>query len=255
MISYLGVTIDELVQSFEDSFAFSDDRTDRVLAEAIEVEIFEGDEDELQAAEEADSETAGEDDDLEDEESTDIFIGDDGQLHAYGETVPFAAEVAVDFLTDYIVADDIDEEWLTLEQARGALLALRILLPDLEEIPEVDCVYSFIVKRDPETGYPNHVTMQPLSSEIPVKETMSFNESAYEGVLSDNTSLAQLFEAANVPEDDCELLADVISEAILALAEEQCGVAIDIKAFAQKIAEFAADQKPAVVESTNDIQH
>src|SRR5688572_793326 len=114
MISYLGVTFDELLQAFEDSFAFSDDRPDRLLEEPIEVS-------EEDADDEADDDNEVDDTD---EENDGITIDEQGQLHAFGETVPDAAETALAFLTDYIVADNMDESWLPLHEARGALLAL-----------------------------------------------------------------------------------------------------------------------------------
>jgi hypothetical protein len=235
MISYLGVTFDELLQAFEDSFAFSDDRPDRLLEEPIEVS--EADEDD-------DSDV--EDDELEDDESNDgILIDEQGQLHAYGENVPDAAETALAFLTDYIVADNMDESWLPLNEARGALLALQSLMDELDEIPEVDCAYHFVISRAEATGYPDFVTMRPLNGESAPAESLTRSDKAYEGVVNDNTALTELFAKAEIPEDEQELLADVISEAVAALAEEQCGVVLDVKAFCQSLSQMAAAHREA----------
>ncbi len=241
MISYLGVSIDELLQVFDASFAFSDDRPNRELELPIEIEEFEGEHAEVMAdaAMEADDELDEEDD----EELSEIFVDDEGQLHAHGETVAFAAEAAIEFLTDYILADDIDSEWLTLDQARGVLLALRILLPELDEIPEVECAYSFEVKRDLETGYPNHIAMKSLTPGVEVKPSLSFDASSYKGVVQDSTSLVELFASAGVPEDERSLLLDVLSEGILTLSEEQCGIILDTKAFVASLAQVAAELK------------
>jgi hypothetical protein len=234
MISYLGVTFDELLQAFEDSFAFSDDRPDRLLEEPIEVS--EADEDD-----ESDADDDIEDEEFEDDEEADgLMIDEQGQLHAYGESVPDAAENALAFLTDYIVADELNEEWLPLNEARGAVLALQSLLEELDEIPEVDCAYHFVISRAETTGYPDFVTMRPLNGETAPAESLTRTDKAYEGVVNDNTALTELFAKAGVPEDEQELLADVISEAVAALAEEQCGVVLDVKAFCRTLAEMAA---------------
>ncbi|MCX6131016.1 MAG: hypothetical protein NTX25_18400 [Proteobacteria bacterium] len=139
----------------------------------------------------------------------------------------------------------MDEEWLTLDQARGALLALRIILPSLEEIPEVESAYSFSVKRDPLTGLPNFVSMKPLSSETAHAESLHVSSASYDGVINDDTSLVELIENANIAEDDRELLGEVLSEAVFALADEQCGIIFDVKAFCDKIAALAAAHKSA----------
>jgi hypothetical protein len=234
MISYLGVNFDELLQAFEDSFAFSDDRPDRQLEEPIEVS--EADEDD-----ESDADDDIEDEEFEDDEEADgLMIDEQGQLHAYGESVPDAAENALAFLTDYIVADELNEEWLPLNEARGAVLALQSLLEELDEIPEVDCAYHFVISRAETTGYPDFVTMRPLNGETAPAESLTRTDKAYEGVVNDNTALTELFAKAGVPEDEQELLADVISEAVAALAEEQCGVVLDVKAFCRTLAEMAA---------------
>jgi hypothetical protein len=234
MISYLGVNFDELLQAFEDSFAFSDDRPDRLLEEPIEVS--EADEDD-----ESDADDDIEDEEFEDDEEADgLMIDEQGQLHAYGESVPDAAENALAFLTDYIVADELNEEWLPLNEARGAVLALQSLLEELDEIPEVDCAYHFVISRAETTGYPDFVTMRPLNGETAPAESLTRTDKAYEGVVNDNTALTELFAKAGVPEDEQELLADVISEAVAALAEEQCGVVLDVKAFCRTLAEMAA---------------
>lgn len=234
MISYLGVTFDELLQAFEDSFAFSDDRPDRLLEEPIEVS--EADEDE-----ESDADEDIEVEEFEDDEDVDgLMIDEQGQLHAYGESVPDAAENALAFLTDYIVADEMNEQWLPLNEARGAVLALQSLLEELDEIPEVDCAYHFVISRAETTGYPDFVTMRPLNGETAPAESLTRTDKTYEGVVNDNTALTELFAKAEVPEDEQELLADVISEAVAALAEEQCGVVFDVKAFCRSLAEMAA---------------
>lgn len=231
MISYLGVTFDELLQAFEDSFAFSDDRPDRVLEEPIEVSDDEADD----AADEEDE------DEFDDDDSSDgLEIDEQGQLHAFGETVPEAAEAAAAFLTDYIVADRMDETWLSLNDARGALLALQSLMEELDEIPEVDCAYHFVISREPTTGYPDFVTMRPLNGETAPSESLTRTDKAYEGVVNDNTALTELFAKAEIPDDEHQLLADVISEAVFTLAEEQCGVVLDVKAFSRSIAAMAA---------------
>lgn len=230
MISYLGVTFDELLQAFEDSFAFSDDRPDRLLEEPIEVS--ESDEED---------ESDADDEDYEDDEQSDaVMIDEQGQLHAYGESVPDAAETALAFLTDYIVADNMNESWLPLHEARGALLALQSLMDELDEIPEVDCAYHFVISRAEATGYPDFVTMRPLNGETAPAESLTRTDKAYEGVVNDNTALTELFAKAEIPEDEQELLADVISEAVAALAEEQCGVVLDVNAFCRSLAQMAA---------------
>ncbi len=258
MISYLGVTIDELVQSLESSFAFTDDREDRVLEETIYFE--EGDEEELLTDDvelAATAEDSEDDEDFEDDELTEVFVDDEGLLHAYGQNVPFAVETALEFLTDYIVTDDIDEDWLTLDQARGAILALKVLLPTLEEIPEIECGYSFSITRDATSGLPSFVSMTALSLETPVTETLTHSATAYEGVVTDSTTLVDLFEAAGVPKEEFEVLADVLSESIFALSDEQCGIVIDAKAFTEALAKVSADPKrlTLVENPSTDPQH
>ncbi len=240
MISYLGVSIDELLDIFDASFAFSDNRPDRELVLPIEVSEFEGED----AEAEADALEAS-DDEMEDDEDelSDIFVDDAGQLHAYGETVAFAAESAVEFLTDYILTDDVDADWLTLDQARGALLALRILLPELEEIPEVECAYSFEIARDGKTGFPCHIEMKSLDPETAGKAKLVATQESYKGVLRDSTALVELFAEAGIPEDDRSLLADVLTEGILTLAEEQCGIILDVKSFVTTLAQAAKELK------------
>jgi hypothetical protein len=233
MISYLGVTFDELLQAFEDSFAFSDDRPDRLLEEPIEVS--ESDEED-----ESDADDEEYEDYEDDEESDGVMIDEQGQLHAYGESVPDAAETALAFLTDYIVADNMNESWLPLHEARGALLALQSLMDELDEIPEVDCAYHFVISRAEATGYPDFVTMRPLNGETAPAESLTRTDKAYEGVVNDNTALTELFAKAEIPEDEQELLADVISEAVAALSEEQCGVVLDVNAFCRSLAQMAA---------------
>ncbi|WP_141732491.1 hypothetical protein [Oligoflexus tunisiensis] len=234
MISYLGVTFDELLQAFEDSFAFSDDRPERLLEEPIEVSEADADDEDDVSDEDED-----EDEDAEALESDGIHIDEDGQLHAYGETVSDAAETALAFLTDYIVADDMDETWLPLHEARGALLALQSLMDELDDIPEVDCAYHFVITRAPTTGYPDFVTMRPLNGETAPAESLTRTDKAYEGVVNDNTALTELFAKAAIPEDEQELLADVISEAVASLAEEQCAVVLDVKAFCRALSSMA----------------
>lgn len=237
MISYLGVTFDELLQAFEDSFAFSDDRPDRLLEEPIEVSESDEDEDD-----DSDIELEVEiDEDYEDDEGSDgLMIDEQGQLHAFGDTVPDAAENALAFLTDYIVADNMNESWMTLHQARGAVLALQSLMEELDEIPQVDCAYHFVISRAETTGYPEFVTMRPLNGETAPAESLTRTDKAYEGVVNDNTALTELFAKAEIPEDEQELLADVISEAVAALGEEQCGVVLDVKAFCRSLEQMAA---------------
>ena len=234
MISYLGVTFDELLQAFEDSFAFSDDRPDRLLEEPIEVS--ETDEDD-----ESDADDDIEDEEFEDDDEADgLMIDEQGQLHAFGDSVPDAAENALAFLTEYIVADEMNEAWMPMNEARGAILALQSLLEELDEIPEVDCAYHFVISRAETTGYPDFVTMRPLNAETAPAESLTRTDKSYEGVVNDNTALTELFAKAQIPDDEQELLADVISEAVAALAEEQCGVVLDVKAFCRSLNEMAA---------------
>lgn len=257
MISYLGVTVDELVQTFEATFAFSDDRTDREFDEPYDVEEITVDEEELAAAEAAGELPEDFDldlDDLDDEEG-DVFVDDEGQIHSLGQTLPIAADAIVSFLTDYIVADDIDEEWMTLDQARGALLALRIVYPSIEEIPEIACTYSFSVKRDAETGKPAHVTMEIVRGETEVADSLSRSAESYEGVVSDETELEDLFDKSAIPEDERSALADAIHEAMFFLAEEQCGIVFDVKAFCSQLAEVAASPRTADENSESEVIH
>lgn len=245
MISYLGVTIDEIVQTFENTFAFSDDRSDRLFEEVVEVS--EASEDEEEGEElSADADEDFEDmEDLEDDEIEDVFVDDEGNLRALGQTVAFAAEAAIGFLTDYIVTDDIDEEWLTLDQARGALLAFRIILPSLDEIPEAEAAYSFTISRDLETGFPNQISMKTLSIEAGETESLTFSASSYEGVISDRTALSELIETSGIPEGERELLDSLISEAVFTLADEQCEIVFDVRSFCKEIADLALQHKNA----------
>jgi hypothetical protein len=262
MISYLGVNIDELVLTFENAFAFSDDRTDRVyeapyhleeiIIEAMGDEVLAAD---LAEAEAHDDEMDEEDDehDYEDEEEfVDVFVDDDGRLHSLGESLSFAAEAVVGFLTDYIITDDIDEEWLSLNHARAALLALRISLPTIEDVPEIACAYSFKITRDAETGLPNFVTMKALSGDTLLLDSLTRTETHYEGVVSDETGLDELFDSVNIPENERFALADAISEAVFHLADEQCGIAFDVKKFRGELMKLAARHKVHVVLEDHD---
>ncbi len=240
MISYLGVSVDELVQAFEASLAFTDDREGRSLEEPISFEETSEEDEDEESLEASESDEEAFDEEDEDEDLTDIFVDDSGLLHSYGPTVPAAAEYAIEFMTDYIIADDIDESWLTLDQARGALLALKIVLPTLEEIPEVECAYSFTIGRDEQTGLPNSVKMEPVSVEAAV-ESFTRSATAYEGVVKDSTILVNLFEANGVPQEEFEVLVDVMSEAIFALADEQCAIVLDVKAFVEALSAVKAN--------------
>lgn len=258
MISYLGVSVDELVQVFEASFAFSEDRTDREFDEPYDVEEIVAAEDELSAAEEA--EDLSDEDDLEDwdddeDMDADVFVDDEGQIHSVGQTLLGAADAMVSLLTDYIVTDDIDEEWMTLDQARGALLALRIVYPSIEEIPEVACTYSFTIKRDAETGRPAHVNMSILRSETEVADSLTRTADSYAGVITEDSALDELFDSAAVPEAERNALADAIVEGLLTLSEEQCGIVFDVKAFCRNIAEIAESLKTLDEEAASDVTH
>ncbi|MBC7659503.1 MAG: hypothetical protein H7249_07315 [Chitinophagaceae bacterium] len=258
MISYLGVTVDELVQIFESSFSFSDDREGRIYEEAyhleeiiIDDEVLAADLAEADALDQADMDDEDFDsEDFEDDDEddfVDVFVDDDGRLHSLGESLPFAAEAVVGFLTDYIIADDIDEEWLTLDQARGALLALRISLPTLEEVPDVACAYSFKIARDSDTSLPQFVTMKALSPETLLLDSLTRTETHYEGVVSDETSLDDLFASVGVPEAERFALGDAISEGVFHLADEQCGIAFDVKKFRRDLHKQATKHKVRVV--------
>ncbi len=258
MISYLGISLDDLLQTFEDAFVFSDDRASRFLEEAIEVaesEELEAEEEELEAS--ADDELSEDEEDFEDDGIDEVFIDDEGRLHAIGHNVYAAAEAAIDLLTDYIVADDLDDEWLTLDQARGVLLALRVILPTLEEIPELESAYSFSIERDPSTGYPKFLTMKPLEEGATASDTLTFTAESYEGQISGSGSLVEIIEAAGVPEKERELLFDVISEGIFTLDDQQCGIVLDVKAFTTKVSELAQGAKGSVAEddSVSETQH
>lgn len=252
MISYLGISIDDLLQAFEDSFVFSDDRGTRSLEEPIEVtEELVASEEEAESLDAEESEA--DEEEFEDDGMEEVFVDEEGRLHAIAPSVPAAAEAALDLLTDYIVADDIDPEWLTLDQARGALLALRVLFPSLEEIPEIDASYSFKIDRDPETGYPSFLSMQALPADSEVEETLSFDQESFQGKIGPRTSLLSLIEAAGVPENERELLFEVISEGVYTLDEQQCGIIFDARSFCQKIAELAA--APESASSQIETQH
>lgn len=238
MISYLGISIDDLLQAFEDSLVFSDDRPSRSLEEPIEVteQLLDAEGEELEGSA---AEDEAEEEDYEDDGIEEVFVDEEGRLHTIAPTVPEAAEAALDLLTDYLVADDIDPEWLTLDQARGAVLALRVLLPTFEEIPEVESAYSFKIERDPGTGYPSFMTMKPLAPDTVAQESLTFDEKAYEGQVAPSSSLLSMIEEAGVPADERELLFEVISEGIYTLDEQQCGIVIDFAHFCQRISEMA----------------
>lgn len=262
MISYLGVTVDELVLTFENSFAFSDDRTDRVYEAPYHLEeiIIDPQDDEVLAAELAEAESLDEQDELDDEEEeyeddeefVDVFVDDDGRLHSLGESLSFAAEAVVGFLTDYIITDELDDEWLTLNHARGALLALRISLPTIEDVPEIACAYSFSIARDPKSGLPSFVTMKALSGDTLLLDSLTRSATHYEGVVSDETALDDLFESVGIPQDERFPLGDAISEAVFHLADEQCGIAFDVKKFRGDLMKLAARHKVHVVLDDHD---
>lgn len=267
MISYLGVTVDELVQTFENAFAFSDDRTDRGVYEApyhLEEIIIDAEEDAVLAAEWAEAMEA-QDDDLDDEdedyeddeEFVDVFVDDDGRLHSLGESLSFAAEAIVGFLTDYIITDDLDEEWLSLNHARGALLALRISLPTIEDVPEIACAYSFNIARDAKTGLPSLVTMQALSGDTVLPDSLTRSDSHYDGIVSDESSLDDLFDSVGIPENERYALGDAISEAVFHLADEQCAITFDVKKFRGDLMKLAAKHKVHVVleDHDSDVKH
>jgi hypothetical protein len=260
MISYLGVNIDELVTTFEASFSFSDDRTDRVYEAPYHLEEIIIDEtDEVLQAELAEADEYHEDDFEDDDEEfeddddfVDVFVDDEGRLHSLGESLSFAAEAVVGFLTDYIITDDLDEEWLSLNHARGALLALRISLPSIEEVPDITCAYSFNIKRDPSTGLPSFVTMKALSADTILLDSLTRTSDHYEGVVSDETALDDLFDSVGIPEEERYALGDAISEAVFHLADEQCGIAFDIKKFRGDLLKLAAKHRVHVVLEDHD---
>lgn len=253
MISYVGVTIDELVTTFDDALIYSDNRVGRVhaapyvglnavpplksvpLAGAISRDITSLPLDETIAG-------------LEDlEADLDVFIDEDGRLHSLAESLSVAAESLVAFLTDYIITDEIDNEWLTLDLARSALLGLRVSLPSLEEIPEVTCAYKFRIDRDPKTGMPIFVTARAMSGTALLLDTLSRTSSYYEGVVSDETALDELFIASGVPENERFALGEAISDAVFHLADEQCGIAFDVMKFRGDIMRLAARHRMHVV--------
>lgn len=264
MISYLGVTIDELVQAMESSLAFTDDREGRSLEEPIS---FEDDIEEEEAAELADAENEAEElelddaeledeEEFEDDELTDIFIDEGGMLHTFGPTLPLAADSTIEFLTDYMIADDIDDSWLSLDQARGALLALKVLLPILEDMPEIESAYSFTIARDPSSGLPSSISMKSVNEES-AEVSLVRTEASYEGVVKDSTILVDLFETAGIPADEKEYLLEILSEAIFDLAEEQCGIVVDVHAFTKALAELTSDPQrlDAAVEAPSEPAH
>jgi len=270
MISYLGVTVDELVQLFEAAFSFSDDRTDRVYEEAYHLEeiIIDANNDlltgDLSAASEIqDDDFDDEEDEFDDEDEdldddfVDVFVDDDGRLHSLGESLSFAAEAVIGFLTDYIITDDIDEDWLSLDHARGALLALRISLPTLEEVPEVACAYSFSIDRDAKTGLPSFVSMKALSPETTLLDSLTRTDTHYTGVVSDETALEELFASVGIPENERYPLGDAISEAAFHLADEQCGIAFDVSKFRSDLMKLAAKHRVHVVteDHDSDVKH
>ncbi len=267
MISYLGVTIDELVQTFEAAFSFSDDRTDRVHEEPYHLEevIIDENNDALiaelaEASDIQDDDFDDEEDEFEDEgddDFVDVFVDDDGRLHSLGESLSFAAEAVIGFLTDYIITDDLDEEWLSLDHARGALLALRISLPSLEEVPEVACAYSFTIDRDPISGLPSFVSMKALSPDTTLLDSLTRTATQYRGVVSDETALEELFESVSIPENERFPLGDAISEAAFHLADEQCGIAFDVSKFRGDLLKLAAKRRVHVVldEQDSELKH
>lgn len=262
MISYLGVTIDELVTTFEDALAYSEDRTGRSYSASYKPDpttirknassIKTVDSAGIRAKKIYDD-VASKDfwdslDDEDDEDVTiDVFVDEDGRLHSLAESLSFAAEALVGFLTDYIITDEIDDEWLTLDLARGALLGLRISLPTFEEIPEVTCAYRFRIERDLKTGLPTYISAKSLDSRALLLDTLTRTSTHYEGIVSDETSLDLLFLTAGIPEAERYDLGEAISEAVFHLADEQCGIAFDAKKFRGEIMRLAARHRMHVV--------
>jgi hypothetical protein len=76
-----------------------------------------------------------------------------------------------------------------------------------------------------------------------VKASLSFDASAYTGIVLDSSSLAEMFASAGVPEDDRSLLTDIISEGVLSLSQEQCGIVLDTKNFVSTLVRAAAELK------------
>lgn len=249
MISYVGVTIDELVTTFDDSLVYSDNRVGRVhAAPYVALDAIPP----LKAV--PNDETRADDfapdgwKDLDEEEGDiDVFVDEDGRLHSLAESLSVAADALVAFLTDYIITDEIDDEWLTLDLARAALLGLRVSLPAFEEIPDVTCAYKFRIDRDPKTGQANFVTARALNGGTLLLDTLSRTPTHYEGVVSDETALDELFISSGIPEAERFALGEALSEAVFHLADEQCGIAFDVMKFRGEIMRLAARHRMHVV--------
>ena len=254
MLSYLGVTIDELVRTFEDSLTYTGDRAGRVYAAAYAAEdqapsiplkaLSPG-----QTLKLASDEQDDEWDELDDDEEAmiDVFIDEDGRLHSLAESLFYAGEALVGFLTDYIITDEIDRDWLSLDLARGALLGLRISLPVFEEIPEVTCAYKFKIDRDPKTGAPVFVTARVLDQGPVLPDLITRTPTSYEALVSDETDLDDLFEVSGIPEAEHFALEDAMSDAVMHLSDEKCGIAFDVKKFRGDIMRLAARHRMHVV--------
>lgn len=256
MISYLGVTLEELVSTFEDSLAYTEARLDREYSSPYS-SVGKPQKPILKAVKPSDElrpsrqRASFEDwDDWDDDDAeVDVYVDDNGVLHSLAECLPIAAEAVVGFLTDYIVTDELDDAWLNLELARGALLGLRICLPAFEDIPEVMCAYKFKIDRDPKNGLPVFVSAEALPAGASMTESLTRSENLYEGVVSDDTSIEEYFDKMKVPEAERYDLGEAISEAVFALADEQCGIAFDAKKFRSGILRLAAKHRMHVVPS------
>ncbi len=254
MISYLGVSVDELVISFEGAVVYTEDREGRTYSapysahtKSRKLKTDKTRSPGLRSFLNADDDDWDELDD-DDVPEYEVFADNEGRLHAFAESLPFAADALINFLTDYIITDEMDESWMTLDMARGALFGLRMSLPTFEEIPFVPCSYRFRVDRDPRNGMPMNITANalPMGS---VSNRLERNDLFYEGVVSDDTDLDELFAAMKIPEAERFDLGEAISEGVFHLADQQCAIAFDVKKFRGDILRYAARNRMHVVPS------
>ncbi|MES2745748.1 MAG: hypothetical protein V4655_09990 [Bdellovibrionota bacterium] len=260
MISYLGVTIDELVTSFEDSLVYSDDRIGRIyegpykelyVPDVKDIPPFpmHGTSEQIQFWKDTKDDYWPEDREV----AEDVFVDDEGRIHSLSEALGFAAESLVGFLTDYIVTDEIDDEWMNLSIARGALLGVRVALPAFTGITDITSVYKIRIDRDLKTGKPTNIRVEALDHNIPHLDYIKSEPTHYEGIFSDETKFEEYLTVASIPLDEHPVLREILTDVSFRLGDERCGIVLDIRKFRGEILRLAARHRMHVV--PNETSH
>ncbi|RYZ90579.1 MAG: hypothetical protein EOP04_03540 [Proteobacteria bacterium] len=234
IISYLGIDKSEVIASFEAALTLLDDRCNRVYETSYspaanmktKTQPMPSD------AHPAWKELQGcEDSSYVKVNPADVIIDEDGKVQIEASSLTNACSILAEFLTDYIITGENVEEWLPLDCARAALLALIDSIPMIDEIEELTSVFSFKITRSPKTGLPTKVRVETISVNSSEHERISRSNQYYEGILSDETCLEEFCEEAKIPEREYLHVSAALSNAIFILSESKCSISFDVAKF------------------------